>query len=596
MRGAERLRAPLVARLWRVVDPRRKAQLAGLLGFTVVASAAELFSIGAVLPLLGVLTAPQQVMRHPWAQAPLRWLGVETPEGLLVPVTVLFCTASVAAAAVRVVALWLRSRLSHATGADLSLAIYRRTLYQPYSAHLARHSSEVIEAVAGKVNAVLVGVLYPVLVVASNGLMLLLIVGVLLLVRPGPALAVSAAFVGLHWVLFRLSRRRLSANSRTIATSAARRVELLQEGLGGIRDVLLDRTQPAYCRAFAEEDRRLRRAQGENGVLAEAPRFAVEAVGMGGMAVLAMVLARRPGGLETALPVMGTLAIAATRMLPLLRQQFSALATLRGSDQSLADILALLEQPVGGEGAEPDPAPLPFAQAVALREVGFRYQPVGPWILRGVTLSIPRGSRVGIVGPTGSGKSTLLDLLLGLLHPEEGALLVDGLPVTADTVGRWQRRLAHVPQDIFLADASVARNIAFGVAPEAIDLARVRAAAAGAQLDQTIAGWPAGYETRVGERGVRLSGGQRQRIGVARALYKGADVLVFDEATNALDAAAEARVLDHLAALDGGLTLIMVAHRAESLRGCDLWVRVEEGRVVCGGPEQAAGGALRTSA
>jgi ATP-binding cassette subfamily B protein len=203
---------------------------------------------------------------------------------------------------------------------------------------------------------------------------------------------------------------------------------------------------------------------------------------------------------------------------------------------------------------------------------------------------------VGIVGPSGSGKSTLLDLLLGLLHPEEGALLVDGHPVTVDTVRRWQRRLAHVPQDIFLADTSVARNIAFGVVPEAIDWGRVRAAAAGAQLDRTIEGWAAGYETLVGERGVRLSGGQRQRIGVARALYKGADVLVFDEATNALDAAAEAQVLDHLARLDGGLTLIMVAHRAESLRGCDLWVRVEGGRVVSGGSEQAVVGVSRTSA
>jgi ATP-binding cassette subfamily B protein len=586
----------LLTRLWRVVAPRRKVQLVGLLGFTMIASAAELFSIGAVLPLLGVLTAPQQVMRHPWAEAPLRWLGVEAAEGLLVPVTVLFCVAAVAAAVVRVAALWLRSRLSHATGADLSLAIYRHTLYQPYPVHLARHSSEVIETVSGKVNAVLVGVLHPVVVVASNGLMLLLIVGVLLLLRPGPALAVSAAFVGLHWVLFRLSRRRLSANSRTIAASAARRVKLLQEGLGGIRDVLLDRAQPAHCRAFAEEDEGLRRAQAENAVLTEAPRFVVEAMGMGGMAVLAMALARRPGGLETALPVMGTLAIAASRMLPLLRQQFSALATLRGNDQSLADILALLEQPVGTERAEPDPAPLPFDQAVALRNVGFRYQPTAPWVLKGVTLTIPRGSRVGIVGPSGSGKSTLLDLLLGLLHPEEGALLVDGHPVTVDTVRRWQRRLAHVPQDIFLADTSVARNIAFGVVPEAIDWGRVRAAAAGAQLDRTIEGWAAGYETLVGERGVRLSGGQRQRIGVARALYKGADVLVFDEATNALDAAAEAQVLDHLATLDGGLTLIMVAHRAESLRGCDLWVRVEGGRVVSGGSEQAVVGVSRTSA
>ncbi len=297
------------------------------------------------------------------------------------------------------------------------------------------------------------------------------------------------------------------------------------------------------------------------------------------IAALAYQLAQKPGGFQTALPLVGALAIAAQRLLPLLQQLYYALTNLSGSQQSLQDTLALLEQPPPAAPPSPTAGALSFNQAITCQNLGFRYRLDAPWVLRHLNLSIAKGSRVGLIGTTGSGKSTLLDVVMGLLQPTEGALLVDAQPVTAANSRPWQARIAHVPQAIYLSDASIAENIAFGVQRSHVNMARVRQAAAQAQMATTIEGWAAGYQTLVGERGVRLSGGQRQRIGIARALYKQADVLVLDEATSALDTETERSVMQAIEALGRELTILIVAHRITTLQQCDVVVELAHGRV-----------------
>jgi ATP-binding cassette subfamily B protein len=222
---------------------------------------------------------------------------------------------------------------------------------------------------------------------------------------------------------------------------------------------------------------------------------------------------------------------------------------------------------------------MPFEQAIALKGVSFRYGDDLPWVLRGIDLTIPRGSRVGFIGQTGSGKSTAIDLIMGLLAPVEGSLEIDGQAVTPATCRGWQAHLAHVPQAIFLADGTIAENIAFGVPSGQIDRDRVRSAARGAQIASVIEGWAEQYDTVVGERGVRLSGGQRQRIGIARALYKSADVIVLDEATSALDTTTEEAVMRTIEGLGRDTTVLIVAHRLSTLRTCDRVVELRGGRI-----------------
>jgi ATP-binding cassette subfamily B protein len=277
------------------------------------------------------------------------------------------------------------------------------------------------------------------------------------------------------------------------------------------------------------------------------------------------------------------LALGAQRLLPCLQQLYYSWASITGYQVSLADTIALLDQPLPEEFLQPTTTPLFIQDAIRLDAVRFRYTGEGPWVLDGLNLVISKGARVGFVGSTGSGKSTTLDLLMGLLIPTEGQLLVDGQAVSGNRLSAWQRSIAHVPQSIYLADTTLAENIAFGIPAETIDMERVQRAARQAQIADFIEKSPEGYQAYVGERGVRLSGGQRQRIGIARALYKQASVLVLDEATSALDNSTEQSVMDAIGGLNSDLTILLIAHRITTVRHCDFIVELEHGRVVSQG-------------
>jgi len=421
------------------------------------------------------------------------------------------------------------------------------------------------------------------LALTSSTVLMMAIISALIAIDPMVA-SVSAVGFGASYVLITgMFHRRLHRNSQRIAYEQTQVVKALQEGLGGIRDVLLDGTQPVYCNIYRQADLPLRRAQGNNTFIGQSPRYAMEALGMVLIAALAYVLGRQAGGIATAIPVLGALALGAQRLLPALQQSYSAWAGIAGSHASLADTIALLDQPLPAELLQPAPLPLPFKNTIHFDTVRYRYTSDGPWVLDGLNLTIPKGARVGLVGSTGSGKSTTLDLLMGLLIPTEGAILVDGHPISNNRVRAWQRSIAHVPQIIYLADTTLAENIAFGVPTETIDLDRVRQAARQAQIANFIENSPKGYQAFVGERGIRLSGGQRQRIGIARALYKQASVLVFDEATSALDNATEQSVMDSIEGLSSDLTILLIAHRLSTVRRCDTILELEQGRLVASG-------------
>ena len=554
-------------------------QFGVLLLLMIGASFAEVVSIGAVLPFLGVLTAPEPVFHHPLAQPLVRILGLVEPGQLLLPLTVVFAATALFSGVMRLVLLWTQTRLGHAIGADLSINIYRRTLYQPYSVHVARNSSEVIAGISGKANGVVYFTLMPILTILSSSILLATILLALLAIEPAVASSAFAGFGAIYAVVILLGKKRLARDSQRVSQEQNQVIKALQEGMGGIRDVLIDGTQATYCAIFRKADLSLRHANANIQIIAGSPRYGIEALGMVLIAGLAFLLAQRSAGIASAIPVLGALALGAQRMLPALQQAYSSWTSMRGGQATLADALVLLDQPLPAHVDEPLPAPLPFREAIAFDNLSFRYAPDGPWVLRGLSLAIPKGSRVGFIGTTGSGKSTLLDIVMGLLPPTEGRFAVDSEAVTERNCRAWQAHIAHVPQAIFLADTTIAENIAFGVAPDRIDHDRVRRAAAKAQIADTIEAWDRGYDTLVGERGVRLSGGQRQRIGIARALYKQADVIVFDEATSALDNETELAVMQAIENLGDGLTILIVAHRLTTLRNCDRIVELSGGTV-----------------
>lgn len=572
----------LLSRLWRHLSRRRQRQFGMLLGLMVISAFAEVVSLGAVLPFIGILTAPERVFSHPIIADVVQAWGIATADQLVLPITIAFVSAALIAGSIRIVLLWVTTRLAVVSGADLSIEVYRRTLYQPYRVHVARNSSDTISGITSKVDITVFGVLLPLLTLISSIVLLMAVMVALIAIDPMIALVATVGFGASYGLITWLTRHRLARNSQRIAYEQTQVIKALQEGLGGIRDVLLDGTQTVYCDVYRQADYPLRRAHGNNIFISGSPRFAMEALGIVLIATLAYILSRQAGGLATALPVLGALALGAQRLLPALQQIYSAWANIAGSHASLAGTIELLDQPLPAEVLEPT-APLLFQKGIHFNGVRFRYTSDGPWVLDGLNLMIPKGARVGFVGSTGSGKSTALDLLMGLLMPTEGELLVDGNPISGNRIRAWQQTIAHVPQSIFLADTTLAENIALGVPRDAIDLSRVQQAARQAQIAGFIESRPEGYNAFVGERGIRLSGGQRQRIGIARALYKQATVLIFDEATSALDTATEQSVMDAIEGLHRDLTILLIAHRLTTVRRCDTIVELERGRVVAQG-------------
>lgn len=565
-------------RCWQLLSRRRRRQAGLLLLLMIISTIVEVASVGAVLPFLGVLIDPARVFNHPIAAPVIALLGVSSPSELVWPVTVIFCAAAVLAMTVRQALILAQVRFGAALAIEFSVSAYRKTLFQSYAVHVARNSSDVIAGVskAGDIGATLVT---PFLLMASSAFLIMTILGMLIWIRPMLALGLFFGFGLIYTAVTLLTRRMLASEGAVISADSGRMIKALQEGLGGIRDVLIDGSQAAYVALYQGAAARMQRSSANIQIIGQSPRYLVEGVGTVLIAVVAFIIARGSGGLNDAIPILGGLAMGSQRILPAMQLAYSSITYLQARAPIIADGLDLLEQPLPPQALLPPAEPIPFESELRFRSVSFRYAPTLPDVLDGIDLEIRKGEMIGLIGSTGSGKSTLIDLVMGLIEPSSGQILIDGVPLDSETRRGWQRHIAHVPQSIFLADATIAENIALGQELSQIDFRRVKEAAQRAQIANAIESWKNGYDTVVGERGVRLSGGQRQRIGIARALYRNADVIILDEATSALDNATESMVMESIEAVGGQATVILIAHRITTLRSCDRIIDLEGGRV-----------------
>ena len=546
--------------LWGSLSPARRRQSILVFLLMLAGALAELAIIGSVMPFIALLAGGT-------AGQPIATLAL------------LFIAAVVVATALRLQLAWSSEKLVLGVGHELTVEIQRRVLAQPYSFHVERNTAEIVASL-GEVQLLVHGVLHHLMRAAAGVIISLVILAALTAIDPVAAMLAFSMLAALYFVISTFAARRLAANSKTLGGAYARRVQMVQESLGGIRDVIIDQSQRAFLADFRALDAQLAHAQASTSFIAAAPRYLIEAAAMIFIAALALLVAGREGGLAAALPVLAALGVGGVRMLPLIQQAYASWTGVAGHRAVVGRVLALLRLPADEE-PENDADPLPFTRAIAMRDVRFTYAGRQDPAVDGISLEIPAGARVALVGSTGSGKSTLADLIMGLLQPDAGEIAVDGTALGPGNLRSWQRQVAHVSQSIFLADASVARNIAFSAPDRPVDMDRVRRAARTAQLESWVDGLPQGFDTAVGERGVRMSGGQRQRLGIARALYKQAPLLVLDEATNALDAATERAVLDAVFA-DENRTIILIAHRESTVHGCDRIVRLENGRVAEG--------------
>ena len=563
------------------VSKRRKNQLAGLIVLGFVGGLAEIASVGMVVPFLAALLDPAsfsqfRFLNTDWAVSRL----TQYEWGVLL--TTLFCAMVLVSGILRLLVLYANNRFCFALGHDLVMQAYSGTIHESYATHAQRNSSMVANVLTTSINEVIFYVILPCLTMISAGVIIIAISIAMVIMVPGYAMFSLALLAVIYVALTVVLRSKLQLNSTLITASQMRSQKLIQESLTGIREIAVDAAQATFISYFQANDKKMRTAQYQNQFMGQSPRFFLEMMGTLVIAGLAFVMVTsQQKGAGAAISVLAVMAIGLQRLLPVAQSFYQSWTSLQGAKSSLAETLKLLGQSSKNVPSEPETELTEMRTSVSLMNVGFQYPGRDAQTLSNINLSIPKGMAVGVIGKTGVGKSTLIDIILGLQLPTNGVVAVDGVPLTHAVMASWRRQVAHVPQSIFLLDASISENVAFGATLGAIDQERVIEMCRQVGLDTFIQALPDAYDCTVGERGVQLSGGQRQRLAIARALYKRASVLVFDEATSALDVQTEKDIVSLLYSYRPALTMIFVAHRLATVERCDILIELtSDGMVV----------------
>ncbi len=575
-------------KLTELLAARERTRLGLLLFLVFISSLLEMVSVASVLPFLSVAADPGQIQANAWLNWVYEGLGFTSANGFLLGLAGGALFALVFSNTWRALTHWAQIRFAFGCCHSLSLRLLRHYLSQSYSFFLQRNSADFSKNILGEIDQIRM-VLIAALKLVMKGMAVIAILGALIVYDPLLAIILSLVLGGAYGSIYAFSRKKLQrlGKDRIVANSA--RFQLASESFSAIKDVKLLGCEGSFLKRFANPSKRFNNNQALSMMIGELPRYALEAIAFGGVLVIAIYLLLIGHRVEETIPVLGFYAFAGYRLMPGLQQAFASYTRMSFGGSAVQNLHRELVSGADALRADAPPLPsisregrkaLPLTKHIELDGISFTYQGTDAPVLEDVTLSIECNSIVGIVGTTGSGKTTLVDIILGLLRPQSGEIRVDGVSITDDKVQAWQNGLGYVPQHICLIDDTITRNIALGVPDEEIDQAAVECAATIANIHDVIVNdLSDGYETMVGERGVRLSGGQRQRIGIARALYHDPNVLVFDEATSALDNNTETAVMEAINKLAGTRTILMIAHRLTTLDACEAILRVQDGRV-----------------
>ena len=565
-----------IRRLWEFFTPKRKRSYFYLIFFMLAAALAELVSIGSVLPFLAVLTNPESVMNLPYIGG---YVNFEDPSELIFIATVTFASAAILSGIIRLLLLRRLTNLSFITGSEIATLAYSKAIQRSYSDHVQSNSSELISTITGKTHSAIFTTLIPVLTIISSTFIISIILSALIFFNPQIAIISISCISAIYVIISIFSRKKLIEGSQIIANKNDELIRVLQESLGGIREIIIDNTHDLYINSYKKIDYDFRMAQSSRTIIGQSPRYWMEAIGMVLIAVFSYYLAKTSESFISVVPILGTIALAAQRMLPVIQLAYGSWANIQSGSYSMEDILDILNEKntsLLDEGSEQD---FSFKHEIVLDNVNFYHVNSADPTLEGINLKIKKGQKIGIIGETGSGKSTLMDIMMGLLTPTSGNIIIDGIKIDSKSLKKWQSKISHVSQAIFLVDATVNENIAFGALNSQINHPLIEQSAKISESSDFIKKLNKGLQSKVGERGAQLSGGQLQRIGIARALYKEKEVIFFDEATSALDLFTEEKIMNNIHESKNDITMIMIAHRLQTLKNCDFIVELKEGKI-----------------
>jgi len=541
----------------------------------------ETIGIASIMPFLAVLADPTVVESNRVLSRVYKRLDLGSTRDFLVLLGFSFFGIMLLSTAFRTLTHYAMNRFVEMRRHSIGLRLFETYLRQPYTFFLGRQSYDMTKNILSEVDQLIENVFRPLIRTASFGIIAVFIVTLLLIANTEVAFILLFVMGGLYLLIYSLFRKLLLRLGSERAEANVGRFKTAGEALAGIKTVKLLGLERGYLARFTGASRRLSRHIALHKTISQAPKYLVEMVAMGGILALTLSMLLTTGELEQVLPLIGLYSLAGYKLLPALQQLYSGATQLRFASAAVDQIEEDLRQrPILTRlPAEAPPALVP-TESIALRGVSFCYPGGRAPALFDISITIPVGTSVGIVGGTGAGKTTVMDLILGLIEPSDGQIAIDSVQLDQGNRRAWQKAIGYVPQDIFLTDSTVAENIAFGLCPSEIDRERVEAAARTAQIhDFIVSSLPNGYATMIGERGIRLSGGQRQRLGIARALYDDPPVILFDEATSALDTLTEKALMNEIAGLNVGKTIIVIAHRLTTVRDCDCIFLFDKGRL-----------------
>ncbi len=579
----------LINKLLKILTIREKMQLAALLIAMIITALTQTLGIASVFPFITLIMQPNLIFENRWLYGAYQASNFSSANGFIIFTGITMFIIIVLSNLVSAFTTWLNFRFVWMNNHRLSRRLLGKYLAMPYPYFLNKNSSELSKNVLADVSQLTGSFMIPLMNIASRGLAAVFILTMLLWINALASiltiLVIGGAYALIYW---RVNRNLKQRGEKSLAANMYRFKAVL-EAFGGIKDIKVLNREDYFLDLYSHHSYLFARHNSWNAVISQLPRFALEAIAFGGVIIFVLVLLIQRGEATQVIPLASVFAFAGYRLMFAMQEIFSCFTQMQFSralfDRIYADFVVpdqVSDRPISQSKTKPED--IAFNNQIVLNNISFTYRDTKQPVVREINLIIRKNSSVALVGATGSGKTTLVDIIIGLMLPQQGSMIIDQLPLTADNVRSWQRKIGYVSQHIYLTDDTVTRNIAFGIPDQSIDHEKVEQAARLANIDHFIANeLPAGYDTIIGEHGVRLSGGQRQRLGIARAFYHDPEVLVFDEATSALDGVTEDAVFASILSTVGSKTSVIIAHRLTTIKNCDQVYIMDKGRIVASG-------------
>lgn len=571
--------------IYALLSPKDRRRAGVVVALMLANACFALLGVGSILPFLTIAMDPAAVQQSQILNWAYVQSGLQTVPEFVMALGLVVLGLIVVMNVFAALELWVDMRFIYGFAQSLSLRLMGRYLSRPYEFFLTRNTADLSKNVLSEIQELVGGVLKPGTTLLSRGAVAVSLTVLLIVMQPLVMLSAMAVLGTAYAIVYAVINQRLARLGKLRVEANTARYKLNAEAFGGLKEIKTLGREAYFLQQYDAVSLKHADYVTKSKVYPRLPLFLVETIAFGGFMATFLILLASGYEMARVVPVLGFFAVAATRLLPSFQEILGSLANFRFNEHLLQKFHHdLLESHAESAPSVVEVRSLPFERRVRLEGVGFRYESASTDVIRDLTLDIPKNSSVALVGTTGAGKTTLVDIVLGLLEPRSGRVLVDDTPLQADNVRAWRRRIGYVPQDVFLTDDTITRNIALGLFDHEIDLAAVERAASVAHIhDFIVKELPARYGTVIGERGIRFSGGQRQRLGIARALYNDPEFLVLDEATSDIDNITEEYITDAIQSLAGKKTLLVVAHRLGTVKRCDRICVLDNGEIIASG-------------